>query len=688
MTEGRQSGRRTRLGRARSMLLVLLLGAVLTSCETVKSLLETPAVEPVVLELSHQHLRLTPGERFRLHATLRNEAGVKMGGDVSWESTDRAYGLVDTAGNVTGLSDSGSFTVVARSGELSASAQVELAPAAQCENPRFGEAVNAELFGMQVLQSVEAWPERVPLITGRPATVRVSLLADAAAPVRVPAEVTVHATRNGAAVGSLVAEGPDCLPTTPRLAQWDATFNAVLPTEWLGEGLGLYVTATVEAGDGEQKLLRYPREGHVAFEVVTPAPFDVVFVPLALSVHGVTAQVAEEELGDALIATYSVFPLDEVSASVRAPLTYAVDDDFSQVLDVLGEAWLLDGAATHYHALAPAVIEKPAAAGIAAVGGPISWSLVATPDQIEEGQSKFGGMTIAHELGHNFSLRHASCGLDGNHDPTFPYFDGRTASFGINRFYLPNVEHLVQPDMADLMSYCRPRWISDHNYHEVLKYRQRPPAWLDWGDPESAARPAVAPDDPAAATVLLVSGRVSGGVASLRPTFAFEGQPRPPVAGEWRWQLLADNGAVLVEVPFEPYTLSVPAVDHGPGSDGIFAFTVPVTSAQLGAASTARVLDLSGSVIGDLTPAAGLAAAGAETAEPAPTLRRSDSGFVVLEWNAGQYEHVMVRHATTGRLLARGSGGSLTFASAEEEFQVLFSAGLRSTSLWLQVEAR
>src|SRR5690606_34615621 len=114
-----------------------------TSCETVKSLLETPAVEPVVLELSHQHLRLTPGERFRLHATLRNEAGVKMGGDVSWESSDRAYGLVDTAGNVTGLSDSGSFTVVARSGELSASAQVELAPAAQCENPRFGEMLNA-----------------------------------------------------------------------------------------------------------------------------------------------------------------------------------------------------------------------------------------------------------------------------------------------------------------------------------------------------------------------------------------------------------------------------------------------------------------------------------------------------------------------------------------------------------------
>ena len=97
MTEGRQSGRRTRLGRARSMLLVLLLGAVLTSCETVKSLLETPAVEPVVLELSHQHLRLTPGERFRLHATLRNEAGVKMGGDVlrgTFETIDESCRFV------------------------------------------------------------------------------------------------------------------------------------------------------------------------------------------------------------------------------------------------------------------------------------------------------------------------------------------------------------------------------------------------------------------------------------------------------------------------------------------------------------------------------------------------------------------------------------------------------------------
>ena len=132
----------------------------------------------------------------------------------------------------------------------------------------------------------------------------------------------------------------------------------------------------------------------------------------------------------------------------------------------------------------------------------------------------------------------------------------------------------------------------------------------------------------------------------------------------------------------------MPATGHGPGPDGIFAFTVPVTRAQLAVASTARVLSPSGAVVGELTPAASLAAAGAEATVPAPTLRRSEGGYVVLEWNAGHYEHAMVRHAATGQLLARGSGGNLAFASAEEEFQVLFSAGLRSTSLWLQVEAR
>lgn len=688
MTDGRPRRRRARLGRPGSVLLGLLLAATLASCETVKSLLEPPKVEPVALELSHQQLRLTPGERFRLHATLRNEAGEKMRGEVSWESSNQAYGLIDTAGFVSGLSDSGAFTVVARSGELSASAQVELVPAAECEDPRFGEAVSAELFGMQVLQSVEAWPERVPLITGRAATVRVSLLAGGATPMRVPAEVTVHATRNGAALGSVVAEGPECLPTTPQLAQLDATFNAVLPTSWLAEGLELHVTATVGSGASDQTLLRYPREGHVAFEVVTPAPFDVVFVPLFLSVHGVTPQVAEDQLGDALLATYSVYPLNKVSASVRAPLTYAVDDDFSQVLDVLYEAWLLDEADTYYHALVPAVVEKPAAAGIAQVGGPLSWSLVVPPSELEDGQSQFGGMTIAHELGHNFGLRHASCGLGGKHDPTYPYFDGRTATFGVNRFDLPDTEYLLQPELADLMSYCHPRWISDHNYGEVLTYRQRPPAWLDWGRPEPTARPAGAPGEPEVITVLLVSGRISGGAATLRPTFAFEGQPRPPLAGEWRWELLADDGAVLAEVPFEPFEVSAPAVEHahGPAFDSIFAFTVPVTRAQLAAASTARVLSPSGAVVGELTPAAGLAVAEAETMELRASLRRSEDGHVVLEWNAGHYEHAMVRHATTGQLLARGSGGYVAFASSEEELQVLFSAGLKSTGLRLQVE--
>ena len=74
--------------------------------------------------------------------------------------------------------------------------------------------------------------------------------------------------------------------------------------------------------------------------------------------------------------------------------------------------------------------------------------------QISEG-------TIAHELGHNLSLRHTDCGDPAGIDPTFPHDSGRIGVWG----YDPrDGGSLVAPDVVDFMTYCDPDWVSDYYF--------------------------------------------------------------------------------------------------------------------------------------------------------------------------------------------------------------------------------
>ena len=73
---------------------------------------------------------------------------------------------------------------------------------------------------------------------------------------------------------------------------------------------------------------------------------------------------------------------------------------------------------------------------------------------------------IAHELGHNLSLRHAPCGTRG--DPSFPYPDGSIGAWGYD---FRDGGRLVRHSTRDLMSYCDPQWISDYHFTNALRFR-------------------------------------------------------------------------------------------------------------------------------------------------------------------------------------------------------------------------
>src|SRR5690554_1421833 len=563
------------------ILTAFLLATLLASGDSVQGALGIPDAAPAAIELQHTELRLTPGEKFRLRATVRNKEGESISGAVEWESLDLNLGVVDTAGWVTGLGDSGEFEVVARAGDVSARAHVELLPALRCRRPLSGEQVDVSIFGVQVLQAIEVAQPLVPPISRRPRTLRVSLLTDGPAPARLPASLEVAPPRGCAAARTRTPKRAACLPSTPKLAEWGATFNAEVPAAWVGGEMEFHVTAQVDAGGATQTELTYLEGGNGKYTVFEPQPFEVVFVPIALPKHEVTAEFAPERTAELVLHTRTLFPLDEVNASIRAPFAYNHETSLADLLPLIRELRLLDASTAYYHALVPNALPSPGAAGMGYYRIPASWSLVGLPDADNGFQFTASGMTIAHELGHNFNLRHADCGGAGGAAPGYPYVDARTGTYGVNPHGIDYLGYLVQPEVADLMSYCGPRWISDRNFRAVLNYRRQ-------NEKEDTALPQAAPT-----TVMLASGHTRGGALALRPAFTFEAAPRPPRSGEWRWQLLDEEDRVLREVPFAPDVVALPQPESALG----FAFTVAVSQADLVGARRARVLDPAGTVV-------------------------------------------------------------------------------------------
>ena len=81
--------------------------------------------------------------------------------------------------------------------------------------------------------------------------------------------------------------------------------------------------------------------------------------------------------------------------------------------------------------------------------------------------------TAAHELGHNHGIRHAPCGFVAGAETNFPYANGGIGVTGYdsepNKIYSSAVA-------KDMMSYCGPAWISDHNYARLRRFQEKLPA--------------------------------------------------------------------------------------------------------------------------------------------------------------------------------------------------------------------
>jgi hypothetical protein len=418
----------------------------------------------------------------------------------------------------------------------------------------------------------------------------------------------------------------------------DLSYDALIPGEVIAPGVTFHVEVdpdgTIPAAAGS--VLRFPAAGEFAQEVREVAPFGLRMVPVN---HARDSEMTQGLAREVTRFASDVFPLAGFDVDVRTP--YTTDSDLSGRegwSDLIFEILLLrldDGSDRYYYG------------GFRrfSVGGLLGLGYVGYPVSIgDEAQAS----TIAHEIGHNLSLRHAPCGGPEGVDPAYPHAGGDVGIYGYDR---SSGRVTVPGEMVDLMTYCTPDWISDFHYEKALAYRDT--SEFDTGFSDSRASASRGDAGPR----LLVSGGVLDGELSLRPALSWSGPASVPAAtsSDYRVEGLDDAGRVLFELP-----VLMRPLDHLEG--GMFLVSIPESLARPGELGTLRLTGPEGMV--EQRRAAGTAD------RPEVTVDREAAGFggsagARMRWDAQRYPFAVVRDRTTGQIIAMDRDGELVLPGAD-----------------------
>lgn len=350
------------------------------------------------------------------------------------------------------------------------------------------------------------------LVANKPALLRAHVVADVAG---VPAPVVrVTGSAAGATLGTLDLAGPTTLPVAEQPGNLAQSHRVELPATWIRPDLELAL-ALDPGGSFSDREERNDRV-RIAPRVGAENRIDVVVVPLRLA--GREAQPSSYR--DMLLAHW---PLTDVTITVRA--TYDVTSvadvasdgtGWSSVLSEVRALRTADGSSAWYYGVVP-VTYGSGVAGMGYVGLPVSIGWHRTSD------------VLVHELGHNFGLAHAPCGGASGPDQEYPFPNGIIGHQGFDR----RTGTLVDPrSTVDLMSYCRPDWVSGYNHEKV---RGRLGALAAHGGAGGRA------DVP----LLVVRGRLTRDAVVLEDVRRVSGVPDGDVQGDLELRLTHGGGRVV-----------------------------------------------------------------------------------------------------------------------------------------------
>ncbi|MYI64879.1 MAG: hypothetical protein F4107_02925 [Gemmatimonadetes bacterium] len=423
---------------------------------------------------------------------------------------------------------------------------------------RVARCATGEQPAAYLTQAVQSREFPVPLVAGEKALLRVFPTALKDTSEGIPL-VRARFYRNGVETHQVDIPGTSTpIPTEVDEGDLAKSAQAEIPGSVVQDGLEMVVEidpdSTLDSELGVTK--RIPEEGRLALEVKDMPPLDLTLIPFIWSrtqdsaIVDLIEEMALEQEDHEMFGELHLLPVREIQVTAHDPVVSSTNNVISLLHQTIAIR-VMEGGTGHYQGMMSHPVTG--ARGVAFAPGRSS---VSVPD----------AATIAHELGHNFNLRHAPCGDPAALDPFYPQSDGSIGAWG----YDFRVGRVVPPSAPDLMSYCRPnRWISDYGFTSALRFRG--------AEADSVALPRGGSSQ----SLLLWGGMDANGMPFLEPAFVVDAPPAMPNStGEYRLVGRTSDGAELFSLSFD-----MPVVLDGDGSSG-FAFVLPAQSAwEVGLAS-------------------------------------------------------------------------------------------------------
>ena len=433
-----------------------------------------------------------------------------------------------------------------------------IAPCAREEPPR-----------VTLIQAVQSWEFPVPLVAGEEALLRVFVTA------RHPTTETIPLVRarfyhDGLETYAEEIPGkPTAIPTEIVENSLQATANTLIPGHVVQPGLEMVIeidpdgTLDPELGVGT----RIPETGRLAVNVRAMPLLDLTLVPFVWaedpdhSIVTLVRSIASDPDHVLLRETRTLLPVGDMDVKAHL-MVVSASNNATVLLRETTAIRAMEGGTGHYMGtISPS---EPGPLGLAHLPGRSSFS----PPH---------GYLIAHQLGHNFFLRHAPCGEASDIDVAFP---DPLGAIGVWGYDARGNGLLIPPTRLDFMSFCQNRWVSDYHFTNSLRFRL--------SDADSVGLPMVTPSTQA---LLLWGGVDAEGAPFLEPAFVIEAPPAlPRSGGGYRLSGQAGDGAKLFSLSFD-----MPEVADGDGGSS-FAFVLPVRAGWEGTLSRITLSGPGGSV--------------------------------------------------------------------------------------------